>query len=471
MTKGEVTRGRAPSRGGYGPAVPTTVLWFRRDLRLSDNPALVEAVHAAGRDGAVVPLFCLDPRLLAPAGAPRVAFLLRSLRALDDATGGRLVLRSGDPVEAVTALATDVGATTVWVAADFGPYGTVRDLEVERALAGAGVGFERVGSPYAVAPGTVRTGAGEPYKVFTPFSRAWRSVGWEAPMRRPARLPWAEGVASVPIPDDPPTSVQLPPAGEDAARRAARRFRDTHLDGYEEQRDLPGADATSRLSPHLKVGAIHPRQLLAELDGSPSHSTFRTELCWREFYADVLHHHPDTARTSYQPKLRAMPVDRGPGTDDAFQAWTRGRTGFPFVDAGMRQLLAEGWMHNRLRMVVASFLVKDLHLDWTRGAAHFMRHLVDGDLASNQHGWQWTAGTGTDAAPFFRVFNPVAQGERFDPDGTYVRRWVPELRAVDARHVHRPWDDPAGLPAGYPPPMVDHAEARLEALRRYDSIR
>ncbi|MGH9085345.1 MAG: cryptochrome/photolyase family protein, partial [Acidimicrobiales bacterium] len=356
-------------------------------------------------------------------------------------------------------------------AADFGPYGSERDVAVGRALAAAGVGLEPVGSAYAVAPGSVRNGAGEPYKVFTPFSRAWRAMGWDAPVRRPARVPWVDGIASDGIPDDPATGVQLPAAGEEAAKRAARRFWDTYLDGYEARRDLPGADATSRLSPHLKVGAIHPRQLLARLDGSRSHATFRTELCWREFYADVLHHRPETARTGYQPKMRAMPVDTGPGTDDAFRAWSEGRTGFPFVDAGMRQLLAEGWMHNRLRMVVASFLVKDLHLDWTRGAAHFMRHLVDGDLASNQHGWQWTAGTGTDAAPFFRVFNPVAQGERFDPDGTYVRRWVPELRDVDGRYVHRPWDDPAGPPAGYPPPMVDHAEARQEALRRHDSIR
>ena len=264
--------------------------------------------------------------------------------------------------------------------------------------------------------------------------------------------------------------ASLPEPGEAAAQRAARRFWDTHLDRYDEQRNDPGADATSRLSPYLKWGCLHPRQLLSKLGTTAAERTFRTELCWREFYADVLHHRPETARRAFAPRMAGIEVD-GRGTSPRFDAWRDGRTGYPIVDAGMRQLVAEGWMHNRVRMLVASFLVKDLHLDWTRGARHFMEHLVDGDLASNQHGWQWVAGTGTDAAPYFRIFNPVTQGERFDPRGTYVRRWVPELATVTDRFVHHPWDDPDGPPAGYPAPMLDHAEEREEALRRYAVVR
>jgi deoxyribodipyrimidine photo-lyase len=241
---------------------------------------------------------------------------------------------------------------------------------------------------------------------------------------------------------------------------------------HHETRDAPAdLHGTSRLSPHLKYGTIHPRQLLARLDGSKGAGVFRTELAWREFYADVLSDRPDSARRALLPAMAGIEVDTDRSTSERFDAWAEGRTGFPFVDAGMRQLLGEGWVHNRVRMVVASFLVKDLHLDWTRGARHFMRHLVDGDLASNQHGWQWTAGTGTDPSPYFRVFNPVSQGKRFDPDGTYVRRWLPELRDVPTRHVHEPWTAPTGPPRGYPPPIVDHAEERAEALRRYDAIR
>lgn len=452
-------------------SVATSVMWFRRDLRLSDNPALVEAVADAGRGEGVVALFCLDDRLVRSSGTPREAFLYRCLRALDESIGGRLVVRRGDPAEVVPAIAAEAGAERVHAAADFGPYGSARDDLVERNLADADVELRLVGSPYAVAPGTVLTAAGEPYKVFTPFSRAWRAVGWDAPRRAPAAVRWVEVAERFGIPTEPACDATLPVAGEPAAKRAARRFWDRTLDDYDRLRNLPGADATSRLSPHLKFGTIHPRQLLAKLGSSKAHGTFRTELCWREFYADVLYARPDTAWQSLQPAMRAMPVDAGADADERFQAWAEGRTGFPFVDAGMRQLLAEAWMPNRVRMVVASFLVKDLHLDWTRGAAHFMAHLVDGDLASNQHGWQWTAGTGTDPAPYFRIFNPISQGERFDPDGAYVRRWVPELRTVSDRFVHRPWDDPAGPSEGYPPPMVDHGVEREEALRRYATTR
>jgi deoxyribodipyrimidine photo-lyase len=451
--------------------VPVTVLWFRRDLRLSDHPALLAAVDAAGPDGRVVPLFCLDPVLWSPSGDNRRAFLVGCLRALDEAIDGRLVVRSGDPAEVVPALAAEVGAGEVFVTGDFGPYGTRRDERVGDGLDADRRALVTVGSAYAVDPGTVRSGGGTPYKVFTPFSKAWAAHGWPAPARAPSGVPWATEVRSDAVPAAPAVDAELPEPGEAAAKRAARRFWDSRLADYDDVRDDPGADATSRLSPYLKWGCIHPRQLLAKLDRTAAHRRFRTELAWREFYADVLHHRPETARQAFTPWMSGMRVDSGRRADRHFDAWREGRTGYPIVDAGMRQLRAEGWMHNRVRMLVASFLVKDLHVDWTRGARWFMDQLVDGDLASNQHGWQWTAGTGTDASPYFRVFNPTTQGQRFDPDGTYVRRWVPELRDVARRFVHEPWSDPAGPPAGYPVPIVDHAEERDEALRRYDEVR
>jgi deoxyribodipyrimidine photo-lyase len=445
-------------------------MWFRRDLRLSDHPALIEAVQAARDGGVVVPAFCVDPRLWGRSGANRRAFLAGCLRSLHDQLGGHLVVRHGDPAVVLPALAAEVGASAVLVTGDFGPYGGRRDDAVGQALSSAGRALRRVGSPYAVDPGVVRTGSGDPYKVFTPFSKAWAAHGWPGPRRAPSAVPWATGVPTDGIPPVPSVAASLPEPGEAAAKRAARRFWDTHLDAYDEQRNLPGADATSRLSPYLKWGCIHPRQLLHTLGTTPAERTFRGELCWREFYADVLHHRPETVRHAFDEKMAAIEVD-GRGTAARFAAWCEGRTGYPIVDAGMRQLLGEGWMHNRVRMLVASFLVKDLHLDWTRGARFFMEHLVDGDIASNQHGWQWVAGTGTDAAPYFRIFNPVTQGERFDPGGAYVRRWVPELADVSDRYVHHPWDDPEGLPPGYPGPIVDHAEEREEALRRYAAVR
>ena len=245
---------------------------------------------------------------------------------------------------------------------------------------------------------------------------------------------------------------------------------DNPLRDYADGRDRPDLDVTSRMSVHLKWGEIHPRTMLADLAGDRRKAigAFRKELAWREFYADVLFHRPETAREYLRPEFARMAYD-DPG--DRLDAWREGRTGYPIVDAGMRQLRATGWMHNRVRMIVASFLVKDLHIEWQHGARHFMRWLVDGDLASNQHGWQWVAGCGTDAAPYFRVFNPTTQGRKFDPDGDYVRRWVPELRRLENGHVHEPWTAPAGLDDGYPAPIVDHAEERREALDRLEKIR
>lgn len=446
----------------------TSLLWFRRDLRLSDNPALVEAVREADD---VVGVFCLDPALLGPAGDVRRHHLFRTLAALDESMEGNLVVRTGDPTSVIPELAVEVEAASVHLAEDFGPYGRRRDGAVAELVTGSGVELVRTGSAYAVPPGSIENTSGSPYKVFTPFSRAWRDHGWPAPARRPSSIPWRSAPGDG-IPDLPDIGdVDLPRAGEDAAGNRLDHFLRAKVEDYDDARDRPGADATSRLSPDLKWGTLHPRQILARLGQSAGERTFATELCWREFYADVLFHRPASARESMDGRVGAMPWDRGAGADELFGAWAEGRTGFPIVDAGMRQLLAEGWMHNRVRMITASFLVKDLHLDWQRGARWFMHHLVDGDLASNQHGWQWTAGTGTDAAPFFRIFNPTTQGQRFDPDGTYVRRWIPELAAVPAKWIHAPADAPDGVPAGYPEPIVDHREERAESLRRYGATR
>ncbi len=452
------------------PTPTPAVLWFRRDLRLADNPALVEATA----DGPVLPLFVLDPALWVPAGPSRRSYLGASLRALDASLrerGGRLAAVPGDPVQELPRVVRAVGARRVHIATDFGPYGSRRDAAVERALAGAGVELVRTGSPYAVPPGRVTTGAGTPYRVFTPFHRAWVEHGWRGPAEAPGGGDWLTlDAGTVELPDPaPPEGLTLPPAGEAAALRRWAEFLE-RVAGYAEDRDRPGVEGTSRMSVHLKWGEIHPRTMLADLARlrGAGAATYRTELAWREFYADVLHARPETARDYLRPELARMRYDE-PGA--RLDAWRAGRTGFPVVDAGLRQLRATGWMHNRVRMIAASFLVKDLHLEWRHGARHFMRWLVDADLASNQHGWQWTAGSGTDAAPYFRVFNPTAQGRRFDPRGAYVRRWVRELADPDA--VADP-HDPSRTErraTGYPDPIVDHAAERREALDRWEEIR
>ncbi|MCZ3387015.1 MAG: FAD-binding domain-containing protein, partial [Actinomycetia bacterium] len=262
-----------------------------------------------------------------------------------------------------------------------------------------------------------------------------------------------------------------PPAGEAAALARWRHFHDAALDNYANDRNRPDLDGSSRLSVYLKYGEIHPRTLLAQLGDSKGHEVYRKELAWREFYADVLHHAPETAREYLRPEFARIEYDTGADAEARLLAWQQGRTGYPIVDAGMRQLLHEGWMHNRVRMIVASFLVKDLHLEWQVGARWFMRHLLDGDIASNSHGWQWTAGCGTDASPYYRIFNPITQGLRFDPDGAYVRRYVPELRHVDGASVHEPWEVLDGYAAAYPQRIVDHATERAESLARYALIK
>ncbi|MFC7448152.1 cryptochrome/photolyase family protein [Rhodococcus daqingensis] len=439
------------------------IVWFRRDLRTRDLPTLTAAAAAGG---AVLGLFVLDEALLRPSGPARREVLYATLAALDEELGGRLCVVRGDPRVVVPQVAKEIGADAVHVSADFGPYGRDRDEAVARE-----VDLVRTGSPYAVAPGRVTKADGGSYRVFTPYFGRWLDHGWRVPADTTAStVAWLDPALPIRVPIPRAGSTSRWEAGERAALARWTEFRDNDLAHYDATRDRPDLDATSRMSVYLKYGCIHPRTMLADLAGRPDAgpAAFRRQLAWRDFYADVLHHRPDSARRNYDPRFDAMRYDSGPDAETAWSAWCAGRTGYPIVDAGMRQLLAEGWMHNRVRMIVASFLVKDLHLPWWRGARYFMRHLIDGDLASNQHGWQWTAGSGTDAAPYFRVFNPISQGQKFDPDGDYVRRWVPELRAIAGARVHT-LDD--GRPLGYPDPIVDHGVERMEALARYGELK
>ena len=452
-------------------------MWFRRDLRLDDLPAL-RAAASVGTDG-VIPLFVLDQSLLNPAGPNRRRFLAESLRVLDRELGGGLVLRRGAPHRVVPEVAAEVGARAVVTTADFGPHGAARDQSVGEALSAAGRSLLTIDSSYVVAPGTVRGSSGSPLQVFTPFCRAWKSVDWERPLpTEGVRLAVApsdatvddiEAGVSVPSRSGLPewweglplgVAERLPPGGLSAAKDRLERFVMGPLADYGEDRDRPGVAGTSGLSPYLRFGCIHPRTVLMQLGTSAGADRMRTELVWREFYADVLWHRPESARHPLQAFGKHLRWDSGARARERFRAWATGRTGYPFVDAGMRQLLTEGWMHNRVRMVTASFLVKDLHVDWRLGARWFMWHLVDGDLASNQHGWQWVAGTGTDAAPFHRVLNPILQQRRFDPDGAYVSRYLGEPTASSE-------PDPWAVGDGYPDPIVDHQLERREALARF----
>jgi deoxyribodipyrimidine photo-lyase len=444
----------------------TSVWWVRRDIRLADNGAL----RSAAAHGPVVPLFVWEDNLLVGAGDRRRAFLFEALNSLDNSVGRALIYRNGPAVQAVPEFCRLVGADTVHITEDFAPWGRARDAEVKKALAAAGVRLVRADTPYVIRPGTVRKDDGSPLKVFTPFYKRWLTHDWTSFPDGKAEFADHRDLCVGSRRKEGWQAVAPQPASETAAWQRFDEWSSRAMDRYKDERNNPAIDGTSMMSPYLKFGIVHPRQLLSRLDASSGAEHFRSEIAWREFYADVLFHQPRTAWQNLQTKMDSIAVD----TDDAararFAVFCRGETGYPIVDAGIRQMLTTGWMHNRVRMIVASFLVKDLHLPWQWGARFFMEHLVDGDIASNNHGWQWTAGTGTDAAPYFRVFNPTSQGEKFDPTGDYVRRFVPELAEVDTKHIH----DPSGLgllaPPAYPAPMVDHAAERNEALLRYKKV-
>lgn len=401
--------------------------------------------------------FVVDPRLEKSSGERRLAFLVDSLRELDDKLDGKLLVVRGRPEVEIPKLAHAVDAERVHISEDFAPFGRRRDEAVADRL--GDIELVATGSPYLVSPGRVTKNDGEPYKVFTPYFNRWRDHGWRAPAD--SSVP----PASIVDPSDlsktgrirvpaAPTKLSIP-AGEDAATARWAEFVDDGLTDYDSGRNDPAGDSTSRMSAYLKYGNIHPRTLAADLGrqkGKGAQAYLR-ELAFRDFYADVLYHWPHSLWHNWNRQFDGIDLDTDDKAYERFDAWKAGRTGFPLVDAGMRQLAETGYMHNRVRMVTASFLVKDLHLPWWWGAEWFLEQLVDGDMASNNHGWQWAAGTGTDAAPYFRVFNPEAQAKKFDPDGEYVRRWVGDIDADD-----------------YPEPMVDHKAEREEALRRFGQI-
>lgn len=446
------------------PKSKATIMWFRRDLRINDNPALLAAI---GSGEQVIPIFILDKAQIAEAGEKLLAYMGQSLRRLDESLSNRLHIIQGDQIEVLSALIKKYEVTEVHISAEYERYGAARDARVEAA----GITLTRTGSPYAVTPGrVVKPSDGTPYRVYTPFYRAWRTHGWRAPAITPKSVNFMQPTAEYRnFPDFPlPKGVEIIEAGEQAALSRFKIFTKSGLDSYDENRNFAGMDGTSKMSSYLKFGEIHPRTLLKGLGEDKAHDTFRKEIAWREFYADVLFNNPMTDREYYAPRFAEMRYDK-PGAQ--FRAWCEGTTGYPFVDAAMRQLVHEGWMHNRTRMVVASFLVKDLHLEWQLGERFFAEHLVDFDVASNAHGWQWTAGSGTDASPYYRVFNPIEQGKRFDANGDYIRKYVPELAHLSAAEIHEPWLYLDGYSKGYPERIVDHALERLESLARLKEIK
>ena len=440
------------------------IIWFRRDLRIGDHPALLEAIKNSDE---IVPLFILDKSQIEEAGAKLLAYMGQSLRALDESLGNKLHIIEGDQVEVLKDLIARYNVKEVHISDEYERYGAARDARVEAA----GIPLIRTGSPYAVKPGrVVKPSDATPYRVYTPFYRAWRTHGYRGPVAPPKNIKAPTPPAEYRnFPDFPfPDGVHVIEAGEAAALRRFKEFKKKGLDSYDENRNFASIDGTSKMSTYLKFGEIHPRTLLDGLDETKAQDTFRKEIAWREFYADVLFNNPDTDTEYYAPRFKEMRYDK-PGKQ--FKAWCEGKTGYPFVDAAMRQLLLEGWMHNRTRMVVASFLVKDLHLEWQLGERFFAEHLVDYDVASNAHGWQWTAGTGTDASPYYRVFNPIEQGRRFDENGDYIRKYVPELAHLSGAEIHEPWLFLDGYSHGYVERVVDHAVERIESLERLKEIK
>jgi deoxyribodipyrimidine photo-lyase len=463
--------------------VSTSLLWLRRDLRLHDHPALRAAIDDGDR---MIAVFCFDDGLLRGrhASGPRTQFLLECLRDVDSALrhrGSRLFVRHGPPQRELAALARALDARSVHFTLDVSPFARRRQQQVGAAFAQAGV--EAVAHPgmFAVdhlAP--IRTGGGDPYSVFTPFYRNWlgqprRDVlgaprALADPGAKPAagKLPRLSELGLEQEVSDPARG------GERAGREALRRFLAGPVRGYGEGRNGLAADGVSRLSPYLHFGCITPREIEHRLKPGEGGEAFRRQLCWRDFYAHVLGHFPANAHSEFQERYRR--TIRWSRSERRFEAWCEGRTGFPAVDAGMRQLRREGWMHNRARLLVGSFLTKDLGIDWRRGERWFMRLLLDGDEASNNGNWQWIASVGVDPQPAFRrIYNPARQQERFDPDGVYVRRYVPELERVPDEYLAEPWKMPADVQeragcrigSDYPEPVVDHAQARRLALERY----
>jgi deoxyribodipyrimidine photo-lyase len=464
----------------------TAIVWFRRDLRVHDHAALTAAARSADR---VVPVFVLDEALLRGRfeSGPRGRFLLGCLRELRAALrdrGGELVVRSGDPARELAALAAETGATQLHFASDVSGFAMARDRRVCAAMDEAGVEVVRHPGLFVADVGRPRTKVGRPYAVFSPFSRAWERLERREVHGAPRTLAVPSGVRAGEIPSADalglPADVPDPfPPGERAARERMHAWLRDGIRDYAKLHDrLEGG--TSELSPYLHLGCISPRELeqrAREAGPGEGPAEFVRQLCWRDFYAHVLLANPSNARHAYRREMDALDWE---DDDEAFGAWCEGRTGFPVVDAAMRQLRERGWLHNRARLIAGSFLTKDLHIDWRRGEAHFMRLLTDGDEASNNGNWQWISSVGVDPAPYYRrMYNPAAQQRRHDPDGAYVRRWVPELRDVPLERLAEPWtmtgDEQvaAGCVIGrdYPEPIVDHKHERQRAMARYRALR
>ena len=449
------------------------IFWFRRDLRLQDNVALNAAIAGSKHDGdsQVCGLYAVDLEDFNKLSGARQWSLHESLDSLGASMDRKLVVRHGSVAKSVREVAQAAGATTVHATRAFDPAGIAEQNVVGQELKDHGIFLQLDDSYYAVSPGTVNKPDGAPYRVYTPFFNNWFKAGWSAPVKLVGDFTWLEPIDCQGKPQ-PTKQAPFPiKAGEGYALRTWERFKKRALFNYDEQRNRADLSGTSHLSHALAFGEIHPRTLLAELADTEGHNVYRKEIAWREFYADVLFHNPHTTHDYYEPRFKSMRYEAGEQATINFEAWKLGKTGFPMVDAGMRQLLATGWMHNRVRMIVASFLVKDLHLEWQLGAQWFEENLTDFDPASNAHGWQWTAGCGTDASPYYRVFNPIMQGYKFDPEGNYVRKYVPELHHIAGSPVHEPWLLVDGLVHGYPAPIVDHAVERKESLRRLEEIK
>lgn len=434
---------------------------FTRDLRVQDNEALtVAAEHELGF------AFCL-PSDFAKLLPIRSNSLIASLEALQEDLPSQLAVF--DNIDELVSALVEAEVDAVFATRNFDTNAMLWQANLAEALYGAGIALKLVGSNYAVEPGTVRKDDGNPLRVYTPFYRRWSQLPFPAPFKvelASARCFQLKGAA---IPSASNSAVKIR-AGERFALRTLERFMVSRATSYDSLRDRSDLGGTSHLSHALAHGEIHPRTILYRLGSSAGEDVFRKEIAWREFYADVLFHNPHTLNEYFDVKYAKLRYDDPAEKHELLAAWKEGKTGFPMVDAAMRQLKSTGWMHNRARMIVASFLVKDLHFEWQIGARHFEEHLTDYDPASNSHGWQWTAGCGTDASPFFRVFNPITQGEKFDPHGDYVRRYIPELAHIPGKAVHQPWLLVDGLAHGYPAPIVDHATERLEALARLKEI-
>ena len=462
--------------------------WFRRDFRITDNTALTAATTQAEE---VIPLYIQSEWRGSHqwTGPARQEFLCGSLASLAknlEAIGGRLIIRRGEAVEELEKILTETGAVAIFTNRDPDPFGRSVEARLATICQAKGVELLLHKDICIHERDEVLTGQGTIYRVFTPYSKAWFALPKPAPTGAIKQLKTPDGIPSLPplqladwrlIP-----SARIPEPGERVARERLKSFVNSAVAQYGGQRDIPSLAGTSQLSQDLRFGLISPRQIYAATkkveeslppEGRKSVMKFLTEIVWREFYMQLLWHYPELLEQEFNATWRGMEWPGIAGVPDAFERWCEGRTGFPIVDAGMRQLAATGWMHNRVRMITAMFLTKDLHLDWRLGEAFFMRSLVDGEIASNNGGWQWSAGTGADAAPYFRIQNPWSQTKRYDPQGLYIRRWVPELCDVSSASLLDPPANGRPIAPGYPLPMLDHSTERdltLDLFARHKAL-